>query len=1577
MTGKSVKKPAVKNSHLVHPLRFSLPSFFSLPVITIVLVLVVVIPAVPANNTVTSTSVTATPVILEYNFHSPAAGNILTVSETVFNGNNATFIEDLPAVTFHATDGHWSVLYAIIPILFNFSRDTVRWPITVPLHNGTYTAFIKVTGIDGQVITTAIHHVIIGTVPPVIEVDYITVTASGFTSTRVTVHDSNGDIADRELPAITLHVSNASWSSAYPMHCSSYSLQDGKFEGCLSTSVTLAPGNYTTSITATLHGVTGSSENYPLVVETKQQLLARYRPAFLLFIILSFLALWGTAEWYNERQGNDQTIIYRFTCYFFIHFIVFPLLSLEEKIIRAVNSYRRYQHERQEQLERQKWQDFRTICTSICSRLSPLAGENKQEKLCKPVFYRINQHVLTASTVELLGRVKNISLQDFLTKTVELARENRFSSPEFICLLNTICHSYHYHHLLTRDEIARVEQVLRAFAARKEDEEEQQLRQILAVINEEHDDSLKKARELYRTLEELFFDELSSYIESKARELEIKIKELQVKEREVGTTTVKQEQENHVMTDAALDKKDRTDKMTRDLELVHKTAAVNGQGRVIIPGVKKPATPVKTKGKKKKKKRKTETPETGETVDYFKTRIFPLELSKKASYITLPPVYQQAVETAREKCKTDFDYCFKWLKAGKKEKYYFKLFNVINVILPVINHSSRGDFTEAYLQVHDSAVETVFKVTYPGEYLGLVKRVQTVLGQLSAVNPSAFKKTSNFHVKKQIINCNNPILASLKRMLTQSGETDALWQLYTAFNPGNGETSATFITRAFWMAIYCLFFAYREKIIRDKSIQLLASYLSKPELVTNQELLHFFREEKLSRELAWKLYSTDSSTEKEKESPPCLFTDLIKHFPGWGAVPKWNYYLNELRQVRNITCENFDDQLLLAAFQHLKEPVTINYFKGEVIKSFTDHISSLKGNKKNQTLEEYLVDLLVHYKLKHPLRKLFLKIWNVYIKGKNKVTATRTTPEKLIGLRVFIYNFSVEYFEKKEQVDFNYTELNAKEAWNTVRKAMKKRIDETRDIFKQSLAENPRKARAVLEQVAEKAVRQFIEGACQVKTSTGQLHFPHKRKVFRAFHRATPLKSFDLAASGVIHPSRLQPCLEEFILSRFTRKAEELIRPALAGVLLKKLRQTLATPSLYVNKSPVIKKPGFSLGYVDNQMHRLDLGAKTFKLALVKTPHQATWFDFTINDQYDRLQPFFKTSTVGEKEVRQWEAQTPQVTFKRGKLALHIPFKKTLLPPICEITLNEPVEEIKIGNDLGLGKYDYISVIRMISIYRQTKDLIVQQILDWKELAHYSIDDLEALHKEFDMKTGTFKNLRIVRDVKGQVINNKNGERVYLRYKRNGNRKKEKSRNTWGKGHLREVFTDIRETQAEINRLMENFPDTHEILPKYQKLAGELSDLWDEHGRVLKAIVTGVAVKVRDIALYWQSRHPDLSLRVQVEDLRWSQHSKRSEAGYFLAHNQKNFFHSQVQHMIAHLLREHGIGVWRVDARNTSQTCAICGHLEESQRHGKTFKCRNENHRNSKGNAYTCNSDLNAGRNVALFPPLTLTSLIP
>ncbi|MHA2270882.1 MAG: zinc ribbon domain-containing protein [Candidatus Hodarchaeales archaeon] len=810
-----------------------------------------------------------------------------------------------------------------------------------------------------------------------------------------------------------------------------------------------------------------------------------------------------------------------------------------------------------------------------------------------------------------------------------------------------------------------------------------------------------------------------------------------------------------------------------------------------------------------------------------------------------------------------------------------------------------------------------------------------VIQQLSETTPQAFKGTSAHWIKKQIINCNTPVLAKLK----QQTKGPSIWQEFTPI-PVN-DPALTFTTRAVWVALEKVYFSYRNVLIRDKTLQYLASYLSQSPLVSDSHLEQFFREDQPPRELAQRLYGQ-------------LRKDLTHAFPGWqGVYPPWNYYLNLLRQVRNLACTFLEPATLEKALRECHSPEQLAQYQEQVLATFD-------RNSKGRSIETYLVFLLM-LKLKRPLKKLFRKVWNTHIKGKTGL-ADRTIPTSLKGLPAFLFTFALHYFKAKGVTD--YPNYPASKAWHQVKTALKAQVERCRPALQQAFPPN---SREWLTRLSDQAFRQFLNVACTEQTRTRSKH----RKVFRARHRATPLQSFTLAPTETLSPEALRPCLEEFILARFTRRAEELIRPELVRELLPVLRELLSDGTHFVNARPVFLNPGFSLALADRQMFELDLPAQTLRLAFVKDhTKKAVWHDFRISDPDNRLQPFLELPLSSpEEQGPSWEAMNPTIVATPKGLALHVPFKKTDVPPIAELPLDVPVEELVVGNDLGLGKYDVISVMRTVSIYRQMKDnngrvTVQRELLDRQELAHYAIDDLEALGKKFNPLTGTFDNLRV-----DEAEN-------YLRSKRNGNRLKQKSRNTWGKGHLRYLFTQIRKTQAKLHRVKDRHPTTFETQATYQNLASKLSTLWTDYARIQETLTNGVAAKIRDITLYWHQRYPTLTIRVQVEDLRWSHHSQRSKVGYYLAHNQKTFFHSAIQQKAAHLLREHGIGVWRVNPFHSSQRCSYCGHHEKDQRDRKTFTCKNPHHRTPKGKPYTCNADLNASRNIALFPPLTLVPLI-
>ena len=213
---------------------------------------------------------------------------------------------------------------------------------------------------------------------------------------------------------------------------------------------------------------------------------------------------------------------------------------------------------------------------------------------------------------------------------------------------------------------------------------------------------------------------------------------------------------------------------------------------------------------------------------------------------------------------------------------------------------------------------------------------------------------------------------------------------------------------------------------------------------------------------------------------------------------------------------------------------------------------------------------------------------------------------------------------------------------------------------------------------------------------------------------------------------------------------------------------------------------------------------------------------------------------------------------------------------------------------------------------------------------------------------------------------------------------KRKGSSSRGKGKLRYLKQQIRIIQAQRNQVLEAEADSENYVtnPVYTTLSEQLSTLWKQFHNILDTIAKSTAAKVRDIAVYFNTVFKDenpqykyCQVRVQVEDLRWSRSSARSVAGAYLAQNQILFFHRQLQQQLGHALKEHNIGLWRVNPSHSSQTCALCGYYAKYQRNGKVFHCKRLEHRTANSKVYKCNADLNAARNIALWPPLTINAI--
>jgi hypothetical protein len=233
------------------------------------------------------------------------------------------------------------------------------------------------------------------------------------------------------------------------------------------------------------------------------------------------------------------------------------------------------------------------------------------------------------------------------------------------------------------------------------------------------------------------------------------------------------------------------------------------------------------------------------------------------------------------------------------------------------------------------------------------------------------------------------------------------------------------------------------------------------------------------------------------------------------------------------------------------------------------------------------------------------------------------------------------------------------------------------------------------------------------------------------------------------------------------------------------------------------------------------------------------------------------------------------------------------------------------------------------------------------------------------------------------------------------------------KGRHRARLNAIRETQARLGQLApdpalwdaklppdtleEALRDAHGLAPGqiagYVALKARLLELHARERGLIDATVDHLAHAIAAVARHHagEARARGLPFRVHFEDLKWSKASAKGDAGYWLAHNQRFFFHAAVIERVAGLCRRHGhkveipgskafvvsyvpIPVTRVDARRTSQRCSACGHAHPANRAGKKFRCHNPAHhhttaKGAAGKRFELDADLNAARNVALAPP--------
>ncbi len=301
----------------------------------------------------------------------------------------------------------------------------------------------------------------------------------------------------------------------------------------------------------------------------------------------------------------------------------------------------------------------------------------------------------------------------------------------------------------------------------------------------------------------------------------------------------------------------------------------------------------------------------------------------------------------------------------------------------------------------------------------------------------------------------------------------------------------------------------------------------------------------------------------------------------------------------------------------------------------------------------------------------------------------------------------------------------------------------------------------------------------------------------------------------------------------------------------------------------------------------------------------------------------FKNYMVRDRKERikrlkenNFEPALPTITLKNHKLLLNLPFKKInkdSSKPSSQVHNNLDIE---MGIDLGLKHF------AVISIWDKRQDI---------ELARYFLGPRQIFDMNFNLDDGKLYSQKKVRkNKKGSNLSNIKLKLIRLREQI--------------------VLLQKKKNNYEQRLLLCNITNYRAKL-KWNKIRRSLSLCWDRLNRLNIQIVNHLNNYVIKMARFW-----NVSV-IKVEDLRWATHSKKRDAGEFMAFWQTHWFYSQVQNAVKLQCDLNSIKFQKVPAKYTSQRCSCCGKI--GSRAGKQFSC--------PYCGLKLDSDLNASRNIVKY----------
>ncbi len=404
-----------------------------------------------------------------------------------------------------------------------------------------------------------------------------------------------------------------------------------------------------------------------------------------------------------------------------------------------------------------------------------------------------------------------------------------------------------------------------------------------------------------------------------------------------------------------------------------------------------------------------------------------------------------------------------------------------------------------------------------------------------------------------------------------------------------------------------------------------------------------------------------------------------------------------------------------------------------------------------------------------------------------------------------------------------------------------------------------------------------------------------------------------------------------------SKRIEYSIKGALSDLLLRSiptlreacellLRQFSENPYLFI-KVPIIKKPSISLPFKEqlwdvhverDEKNRL---YATANFAPLRNKAK-TQFTFIISPAV-----FTRLGVTTMDEALSVLKSPPTIIYSGHRVIIAQPFDENVINASTSSSAVPFTADpnVVMGVDLGLKHWAVCSVLDMKQLTERARLFLGQQ---------------SVFGKKFNDTTGRMDPL-------------KNPPPNMMRHLY----------------HLRKEISDLQSKKA--------LAEYHGLSATYyhRKLVQRLDDCWKRVHAIHGEIVNQVSHRLVQCAVFHR-----VSV-IKFEDLSWTRHSRKSDAGYWIGDNQTHFLHSQIISKTCDLAGRIGISVCVVDAAWSSQICSECARTNRilqsashargrdrisggiGRRNGKVFVC-DRNHGDS-GLGFRLDSDLNAARNVS------------